>query len=70
MTWFFVTIPLMIVAVAIATVPVLYHSVREHRLLRGGTVRRVGTVPGSAAYRTRPARARTEAAGRDHSAAA
>ncbi len=36
MTWFFIMVPLMLVAVAIATVPVLYHSVREHNLINHG----------------------------------
>ena len=30
MTLFIIMVPLMVVAVLIATVPVLYHSVREH----------------------------------------
>ncbi|HUY66622.1 MAG TPA: hypothetical protein VMV06_07375 [Acidimicrobiales bacterium] len=70
MTWFFITIPLMIVAVAIATIPVLYHSVREHRLLQEGTLPTCRAVPRSAEYWTRPARARTVATGREHSTAA
>jgi hypothetical protein len=37
MTWFFIMVPLMLVAVAIATVPVLYHSVREHNLINHGS---------------------------------
>lgn len=37
MTWFFIMVPLMLLAVAIATVPVLYHSVREHNLIHHGT---------------------------------
>jgi hypothetical protein len=36
MTWFFIMMPLMVLAVAIATVPVLYHSVREHNLIHYG----------------------------------
>ena len=37
MTWLFIMVPLMVVAVAIATVPVLYHSVREHNLINYGS---------------------------------
>lgn len=37
MTWFFIMVPLMVVAVAIAIVPVLYHSVREHNLINHGS---------------------------------
>jgi len=70
MIWFFVTIPIMIVAVAIATVPILYHSVREHRLLNGETVPVSGPVPRSSEYRTRPARAQVVEAGQERSAAA
>ena len=69
MIWFFVTIPIMIVAVAIATVPILYHSVREHRLLNGETVPVSGPVR-SSEYRTRPARAQVVEAGQERSAAA
>ena len=36
MTMFFITLPLMVAAVAIAVVPVLYQSIREHRLIRAG----------------------------------
>ena len=34
MMWFWFTMPLMILATAIATVPVLYHSIKEDRRLR------------------------------------
>jgi hypothetical protein len=37
MTLFIIMVPLMIAAVAIATVPVLWHSVREHRLIHTGS---------------------------------
>ncbi len=37
MTLFLIMVPLMVAAVAIATVPVLYHSVREHRLIHSGS---------------------------------
>ena len=70
MIWFFVTIPIMIVAAAIATVPILYHSVREHRLLNGESVPARRPVPRSPEYRTRPARARVAEAGPERSAAA
>ena len=40
MTLFIIMVPLMIVATAIATVPVLYHSVREHRLIHTGSATR------------------------------
>ena len=41
MTMFLITVPLMIAAVAIAVVPVLYHSIREHRLIHTGSPRRI-----------------------------
>ena len=41
MTLFFIMVPLMITAVLIATIPVLYHSVREHRLIHSGTADRI-----------------------------
>jgi len=37
MTLFIIMVPLMVAAIAIATVPVLYHSVREDRLIRSGS---------------------------------
>jgi hypothetical protein len=37
MTLFIIMVPLMVAAVVIATVPVLYHSVREHRLIHSGS---------------------------------
>jgi len=37
MTLFIIMVPLMVAAVIIATVPVLYHSVREHRLIHSGS---------------------------------
>jgi hypothetical protein len=40
MTLFIIMVPLMIAAVAIATVPVLWHSVREHRLIHTGSADR------------------------------
>ena len=70
MIWFFVTIPIMIVAVAIATVPILYQSVREHRVLNGETVPVRRPVPRSPEYRTRPARTQVVEAARERSAAA
>lgn len=42
MTIFLITLPLMIAAVAIAVVPVLYHSIREDRLIRTGSATRTG----------------------------
>jgi hypothetical protein len=44
-------VPLMLVAVAIATVPVLYHSVREHNLIHHGRPTRPG--PSTSRYPTR-----------------
>ncbi len=44
MTLIFIMVPLMIAAIAIATVPVLYHSVREHRLIHTGSAARVRPV--------------------------
>lgn len=35
MTWLYLTIPLMLLAIGIATVPVLYYTIREHRLIHG-----------------------------------
>ena len=40
MTPFIIMIPLMVLAIAIATIPVLYLSVREHNLLHFGTSKR------------------------------
>ncbi len=37
MTLFIIMVPLMVAAVLIATVPVLYHSVRENRLIHSGS---------------------------------
>jgi len=37
MTLFIIMVPLMVAAVAIATIPVLYHSIREHRLIHTGS---------------------------------
>ncbi len=52
MTLVFVMVPLMVAAVAIATVPILYHSVREHRLIHGGSARKV-RAPAAAGYSIR-----------------
>ena len=35
MTWNYVTLPLMLLTIGIATVPVLYCTIREHRLIHG-----------------------------------
>jgi len=49
MTILLITVPLMIVAIAIAVVPVLAQSIREHRLIHTGSTTpirpRVGTEP-------------------------
>ncbi|HZM56929.1 MAG TPA: hypothetical protein VFC03_18075 [Acidimicrobiales bacterium] len=37
MTLFIIMVPLMVAAVLIATVPVLYYSVRENRLIHSGS---------------------------------
>ncbi len=47
MTLFIIMVPLMIAAIAIATVPVLYHSVREHRLIHTGSATRLKPVAAS-----------------------
>ena len=44
MTPFIIMIPLMVLAIAIATIPVLYFSVREHNLLRYGEPKRPAPV--------------------------
>jgi hypothetical protein len=62
MIWFFVTLPLMVVAVGIATVPVVYHSVREHRMLHGGATGSSEDVL-AAGYWTRPGPPRGDRAG-------
>ena len=54
MTTFLIMVPLMIAAVAIAVVPVLYHSVREHRLIHTGSPDRIRPKVDSG-YRVRPA---------------
>ena len=41
MTIFLIMVPLMIAAIAIAVVPVLYHSIREHRLITTGSAARI-----------------------------
>jgi hypothetical protein len=62
MTWFFVTLPLMIVAVGIAVVPVVYHSLREHRALQEGALPHPTTGDArSSEYWTRPGPARVVA---------
>jgi hypothetical protein len=63
MTWFIITVPLMVLATAIAVVPVLYHSVREHNLLVHGSPTR--PKPASQVYTIRTA----EMTGPDHMAA-
>ena len=40
MTPFIIMIPLMVLAVAIATIPILYVSLREHNLVRFGNSKR------------------------------
>jgi hypothetical protein len=40
MTLFIIMVPLMVAAIAIATVPILYHSVREDRLLHSGSAKK------------------------------
>jgi hypothetical protein len=47
MTLLIIMVPLMIAAIAIATVPVLYHSVREHRLIHTGSATRLKPVAAS-----------------------
>jgi len=44
MTPFIIMIPLMVLAIAIATIPVLYVSVREHNLLHHGESKRPAPV--------------------------
>ena len=41
MSLFLISLPLMIAAVAIAVVPVLYHSIREDRLIQTGSATRI-----------------------------
>jgi hypothetical protein len=53
MTWVYLTIPLMLVAIGIATVPVLYCSIREHQRIHGQTVARSNTKPVRSDYWTR-----------------
>ena len=48
MTLLIIMVPLMLAAIAIATVPVLYHSVREHRLIHTGSATRLKPVAASA----------------------
>jgi hypothetical protein len=47
MTLFIIMVPLMLAATAIATVPILYHSVREHRLIHTGSATRPRPVAAS-----------------------
>ncbi len=52
MTLFIIMVPLMVAAIAIATLPVLYHSVREHRLIHAGPAgRRTPEVDNGSAVR-------------------
>ena len=44
MTPFIIMIPLMVLAIAIATIPILYISVREHNNVRFGKSRRPASV--------------------------
>ncbi len=44
MTPFIIMIPLMVLAVAIATIPILYVSLREHNLVRFGNSKRPASV--------------------------
>jgi hypothetical protein len=53
MTWIYLTIPLMLVAIGIATVPVLYCSIREHQRIHGQAVARSNTKPVRSDYWTR-----------------
>jgi hypothetical protein len=56
MTWLFITLPIMLVAIGIATVPVLYYSIREHQRIHGRHVARPrtkATKPIPSDYRTR-----------------
>jgi len=52
MTLFLIMVPLMVAAVAIATVPILYHSVREHRLIHSGSAEKP-RVPVATGYSVR-----------------
>ncbi|HEX3840228.1 MAG TPA: hypothetical protein VHU85_05500 [Acidimicrobiales bacterium] len=54
MTWIYLTIPLMLLAIGIATVPVLYFSIREHRRLHGPAAPRPTSKPMRSDYWTRP----------------
>ena len=53
MTLFIIMIPLMVLATAIATIPVLYLSVREHNLLHFGQSKR--PAPARPVYAVRKA---------------
>jgi len=53
MTWIYLTIPLMLVAIGIATVPVLYYSIREHRRFHGQPAARPNHKPTRSDYWTR-----------------
>jgi hypothetical protein len=44
MTPFIIMIPLMVLAVAIATIPILYVSLREHNLVHFGNSKRPASV--------------------------
>jgi hypothetical protein len=57
MTMFLITLPLMIAGIAIAVVPALYHSIREHRLIHTGSATRMAPKvhSGSPARPDRPA---------------
>lgn len=62
MTPFMIMIPLMVLAIAIAIIPIVYVSVREHNLVHFGTSKRPAPVkPVYATWRAVVDRARLEA---------
>ena len=60
MTWIYVTLPLMVVAMAIATLPLIHLVVREERTHRSTARDAVPERARPQAYWTRPGPVRTE----------
>jgi hypothetical protein len=60
MTWIYVTIPLMVIATAIATLPLIHLIVREERAHRTTVPDAVHERARPEAYWTRPGPVRTE----------
>jgi len=54
MTWFYISLPIMVIAVAVATMPILHLAIREERAHRGRGTRASRQLEQKLAYSTRP----------------